>query len=112
MDKREKRKRKLAERARLKNMKLCFIRTGKYGLYDRKAKIWLGNTLGAYTYNDKTIARIAASAWTVRLQYEAGRIRAKPFDRGANKLKDTITVTSGISGVEAIRRLEEGLVLA
>lgn len=55
----------------------------KYGLWDTKAKCWLGNgkkEKGPNLYDDAQLAGAAATVATRMLKFPIGRILPKPFN--------------------------------
>jgi hypothetical protein len=71
--------------------------------------VWMGTPKGPFLYNDEMVAKIAARTIDVQLCQSAGQSRAKEYDGSGTKHKDDKKVF--IRAEEALRRLEEGLVI-
>jgi len=59
----------------------------KYGLYDTKCHLWLGNAKGPFLFTDEMTAKAAATICSERCDYDP-IINAKPYPDGPARLKD------------------------
>ncbi len=95
----------------------------KYGIYDTKHNLWMGNAKGPLLFDDdgtcpggqweaghaEELAALAARVMDVQLGQPAGRSRERVFPGGLVLRKDYVTVQH--TPVEALMLLEEGKVL-
>jgi hypothetical protein len=80
----------------------------KYGVFDTKEEGWLGDEKGPRTFDDFTLARVAAQIAEVQLtgDYLGCRIKAKEFPDGEWKLRDTSELK--YTSLEALQKIEGG----
>lgn len=78
----------------------------KYGVLDTVDNVWMGNTQGPVTYDDRKLAQVAAAVIAERLGWPLNRCQAVTYSRPSPKLRDT--VKAKMTTLEAIRRLEAG----
>lgn len=74
---------------------------GRWGLWDTKDKLWLGNANGPLTYDDRDHARVAATICTERVGYV---VRVKQIEDTPDVLRDIITPE--MSSEQAIDKIE------
>ena len=80
-----------------------------WGLYDTKDDCWLGNGTTPLIYETELVAKYCSRIMNARCQWSPTRVRERPLDFYPLKKRDEIKPE--ISGPEAIRRLEGGLIL-
>lgn len=81
---------------------------GSYGIYDTVDACWLGDASGPARYADENVAKVAAMTAEVQLGWSAGRLRARPYRGGANKLKDELKTSR--TPLQALRDIERGAI--
>ena len=95
----------------------------KYGIYDTKHNVWMGNAQGPLLFDDdgtcpggqfeaghaEELAALAARVLDVQLDLPAGRCRERVFPGGNVIYKDYVPAHH--TPVEALVMLEEGKVL-
>ena len=77
----------------------------KWGLYDTVDNLWMGNNEGPLVYDVEQWAKLAAQVMNKQLGYVL-RIECRVYDESPKHLKDEVKAV--MSGVEAIKNLEEG----
>lgn len=79
-----------------------------WGVWDIEDRLWIGNDSGPVTFEDESLAKIAAMVACVRLGWPIVRCRAKKFQASQARLRDELPTRMGSE--EAIRKLEGGQV--
>lgn len=81
----------------------------KYGLFDTRDNLWLGDDTGPMLYDEFNLAKISAEIQAVRLGWDTLRIEAREFptDQPMN-LRDEVRAKK--SSVEALKLIEEGYI--
>ena len=92
----------MSEADELKEYALASI---DWGLWDARDKCWMGNAQGPLRYNDRMLARVAA---TIATEMFGRIIRPMLLPGKPYILKDE--VTSRFDGAEAIQRIENRVV--
>lgn len=76
-----------------------------WGIYDFEAKAWLGGNEGPKTFEDETLAKIAAQIFAGQLMLPVTRIRAKEYDPAPMRLRDSVDIK--MSTAEALKKIEQ-----
>ena len=80
-----------------------------WGLYDTHDDFWLGSGTTPLIYETELVAKYCSRIMCARFQWPPTRVRERSLDSYPLKKRDEISPE--ISAEEALRRLEEGLVL-
>lgn len=78
----------------------------KYGVYDTDDHCWIGTDQGPATFDDESLAMIAAQVTEVQLRWTLGRLRARPYDGTGTKVRDELT--TALTPEQALKRIEDG----
>lgn len=79
---------------------------GKWGLYDTKDRVWMGDANGPARYADHMLARLVAEIVSRSCGWPITRVRAKEYDGSGNKHKDDVAVVQPFD--QSLRDIERG----
>jgi hypothetical protein len=81
---------------------------GRFGIFDTKDNVWMGNEQGPLVYEYLLLARVAAQVMECQVFGTDMRCRykAKPIPESEFRHRDDIATK--MSGVEALKKIEEG----
>lgn len=78
----------------------------KYGIYDTHDGCWMGTSGGPTTFSSEMLAQVAAQVIDCRMRWQPGRCRAKQYEDGPVRERDT--AKPKLTAAEALRRVEGG----
>lgn len=95
----------------------------KYGLYDTKDHLWIGDNIGPKTFDSeslvdgeplgelkaKVLARVAAEIADIRLGWRRGRIQVRELDCPSPKEHDELPLSD--TTLNVLRKLERGTIV-
>lgn len=81
----------------------------KWGIFDTKDCLWLGDDIGPKLFDDEMLAKIAAEMADVQLRQNTGRCRARAFiPAGHMSVRDELPVK--LEPLRALKLLEHGFI--
>lgn len=78
----------------------------KWGVYDTRDNVWMGDDSGPKLFNDQLLARCAAQILDMRLRQAPGRTKAREYTTPATQLRDSITPP--MTTLQALKKFEGG----